>query len=299
MWSRSPLVVGRDREVAELTRAIDAGMAHANRALAIDPRDADALELRGTLQTRPIANALVNDKRKIDDLLRAAEKDLRAAIAINPSQAGALNVLSAIAHQRQDQVEANNLAQRAYEADAYLKSAPEILWRLYATSYDLEQFVNAEKWCDESERRFPKYLGSARCQLWIMTAKGARTEPAEAWRRAADYEAAASPHDREFYRREGQIVVAAVLGRAGLADSARRVLTRARADRSIDPSGELMGYEAVVRTMLGDKKEAVDLLQRYLTDHPEHRRGFARTNVWWWRDLQNDSRFQTLVAAGG
>ncbi len=287
------------RDPAEVTRAIDAGMAHANRALAIDPRDADALELRGTLQTRPIANALVNDKRKIDDLLRAAEKDLRAAIAINPSQAGALNVLSAIAHQRQDQVEANNLAQRAYEADAYLKSAPEILWRLYATSYDLEQFVNAEKWCDESERRFPKYLGSARCQLWIMTAKGARTEPAEAWRRAADYEAAASPHDREFYRREGQIVVAAVLGRAGLADSARRVLTRARADRSIDPSGELMGYEAVVRTMLGDKKEAVDLLQRYLTDHPEHRRGFARTNVWWWRDLQNDSRFQTLVAAGG
>jgi len=29
-----------------------------------------------------------------------------------------------------------------------------------------------------------------------------------------------------------------------------------------------MGYEAVVRTMLGDKKEAVDLLQQYLTDHP-------------------------------
>jgi len=287
------------RDPTEVTTAINTGIAHANRALAIDPRDADALELRGTLQTRPIANGLVNDKRKIDDLLRAAEKDLRAAIKINPSQAGALNVLSAIAHQKQDQIEANNLAQRAYEADAYLKSAPEILWRLYATSYDLEQFPNAEKWCDESARRFPKYLGSARCQLWIMTAKGVRTKPAEAWQRAADYEAAVPPREREFYRREGQIVVAAALGRAGLADSARRVLVRARADRTIDPSGELIGYEAVVRTMLGDKKEAVDLLQTYLTDHPEHRRGFAKLNAWWWRDLQSDERFQTLVAAGG
>jgi hypothetical protein len=77
------------------------------------------------------------------------------------------------------------------------------------------------------------------------------------------------------------------------------VLGRARADRTIDPSGELIGYEAVARTMLGDKKEAVRLLQTYLTDHPEHRRGFAKLNAWWWRDLQSDQRFQTLVAAGG
>jgi tetratricopeptide (TPR) repeat protein len=287
------------RDPAEVTRAIDAGIAHANRALAIEPRDADALELRGTLQTRPIANGLVNDKRKIDDLLRLAEKDLRAAIAVNPNQAGALNVLSAIAIQKQDPVEAHNLAQRAYEADAYLTAAPDILWRLYATSYDLEQFVNAGKWCDEATRRFPKSLASARCQLWVMTAKGVRTEPAEAWRRAADYERAVPPREQEFYRREGQIVVAAALGRAGLVDSAHRVLVRARADRTIDPSGELIGYEAVVRTMLGDRKEAVDLLQKYLTDHPEHRRGFAKVNSWWWRDLQNDPRFQTLIAAGG
>jgi hypothetical protein len=131
-----------------------------------------------------------------------------------------------------------------------------------------------------------------------MTSKGVRADPAEAWRRAAEYEQVVPPQQREYYRREGQIVVAAVLGRAGLPDSARRVLVRARADQTIDPRGELMGYEAVVRTMLGDKKEAVDLLQRYLTDHPDHRRGFAKVNAWWWRDLQNDPRFKTLVATG-
>jgi hypothetical protein len=123
--------------------------------------------------------------------VREAEKDLRAAIAANPTQAGALNVLSAIQYVKFDEVESHNLAQRAYEADAYLTAAPDILWRLYATSYDLEQFVNAQKWCDEANDRFPRTVVATRCRLWIMTAKGQSRDPAEAWRRAADYEAVA------------------------------------------------------------------------------------------------------------
>ena len=275
---------------------IDTGISHADRAITLDSRDADALELRGTLRIRPIARGFVTDKRKIDDLIRAAERDLRAAIAVNPTQAGALNALSAIQYLKQNTVESNNLAQRAYEADAYLTAAPEILWRLFATSYDLEQFPNADKWCDVEQRRFPQHLATGRCQLLMMTTKAVRADPAEAWRRAAVLERVAPVPQREYYRREGQIFVAAVLSRAGLPDSARRVLVRARADRNVDPRGELMGLEAFVRTMLGDKKEAVDLLQRYLTDHPEHRGGFAKVNAWWWRDLQSDPRFKTLVA---
>jgi len=290
---------------AESAKWINVGIAYADSAIALDPRDADALELRGTLRVRPIDRGFVEDQHKVDDLVRAGEKDLRAAIAVNPTQAGALNVLSAIQYLKHDAIESHNLAQRAYEADAYLTAAPGILWRLYVTSYDLESFVNAQKWCDEETRRFPHHFLAARCQLWIMTAKGIRPDPNEAWRRAAAFERAVPPQQREYYRREGQIVVADVLGRAGqtgragLADSARRVLVRARADRTIDPRGELMGYEAFVRTQLGDKKEAVDLLQRYLTDHPEHRGGFAKVNAWWWRDLQSDPRFKTLIAGGG
>ena len=312
-WSEPLVLRGRiaDRQQglsADPTEAstwINVGLAYADSAVTLDPRDADALELRGTLRIRPIARGFVEDKRKVDDLVRSAEQDLRAAIAVNPTQAGALNVLSAIESLKHDAVESHNLAQRAYEADAYLTSAPEILWRLYATSYDLESFINAQKWCDEAARRFPNSFVAARCRLWIMTAKGIRPDPDEAWRRAAAYERAAPPQQRQYFRHEGQIVVADVLGRAGqagqagLADSARRVLVRARADRTIDPRGELMGYEAFVRTQLGDKKEAVDLLQRYLTDYPEHRGGFAKVNAWWWRDLQSDPRFKSLIATGG
>jgi hypothetical protein len=69
-----------------------------------------------------------------------------------------------------------------------------------------------------------------------------------------------------------------------------------------------MGYEAFVRAQLGennpstrekDNKEAVDLLQLYLTEHSEHRRGFAKMNQWWWRGLQDDPRFKALIAGGG
>jgi len=88
---------------------------------------------------------------------------------------------------------------------------------------------------------------------------------------------------------------AATEHRPELADSARRVLERARPTAEVDPRGELMGYEAFARTMLGDRDQAVDLLQRYLTAHPEHRAGFARANPWWWRDLQQDPRFRQLV----
>ncbi len=284
------------RDAGDAARWINVGLAHADRAIALNSREADALELRGTLRVRRIARGLAKDAREVDQIIRASEQDLRAAIASNPTQAGALNVLSQLEYQQRGPVESYNLARRAYEADAYLTAAPEILWRLFATSYDLEQFANAERWCDEELRRFPQHLAAARCQLLMMTTKAIPADPTEAWRRAAELERVAPTPQREYYRREGQIFVGAVLARAGLPDSARRVLVRARADRQVDPRGELMGLEAFVRTMLGDKKEAVDLLQQYLTEHPEHRHGFAKANPWWWRDLQDDPRFKSLVA---
>jgi len=307
-WSE-PLVV-RGQVAAKLSKLtpdagaagklIEAGLADADTAISVDPRNADAFELRGTLRVEPIVRGFVQEARATQALVELAEKDLREAIRLNPTQAGALYMLSKLEYLNHKNVpESNNLAQRAYEADAYLTAAPDILWRLYVTSYDLGAFPAAQQWCDVLERRFPQNANAARCELWIMTAKGTSHDPQEAWRRAAEYVRVVPPQQREYTRREAQIVVAQVMNRNNQQDSANKLLRSARTDdRSLDPRGELISYEAFVRAQMGQKKEAVDLLQRYLTDHPEHRAGFSRANPWWWAPLQDDPRFKNLIATG-
>jgi uncharacterized protein with von Willebrand factor type A (vWA) domain len=102
----------------------------------------------------------------------------------------------------------------------------------------------------------------------------------------------------ELSRREAQILVAIVLGRAKLADSAHHVLAASRAGSDVDPRGELMGLEALAHTFFGERAEAISTLEQYLTNHPDHRAGFGKVNAWWWRDLQEDPRFKTLAATG-
>ena len=103
---------------------------------------------------------------------------------------------------------------------------------------------------------------------------------------------------RPYEEREAKMAVAAVLARAGLADSARHVLVSARGDKESDPAGELLHIEAYVRTLVGDKDEAIRLLGQYLTANPEHRDGFAADNAWRWRSLRDDKRFRQMVGSG-
>jgi hypothetical protein len=91
------------------------------------------------------------------------------------------------------------------------------------------------------------------------------------------------------------MLVAAAIGRAGLLDSADHVLRAARATPDIDPDHELLSVEALIRDRLGQRDEAIALLKRYLLAHPEHRKGFAVSQSWWWRGLRTDPRFQQLV----
>jgi serine/threonine-protein kinase len=272
---------------------IDSGIAHANRALALDSRNADALELRGALRYGTIVRGLALDPTDVANLLRAAEGDLRAAVSASPSQAGAWSTLSHLEYRKYNKVEANLAARRAYEADAYLASAREVLWRLYATSYDLEQFTDAIHWCDELARRYPRDPLQARCRLWLFTAHVREPDVGEAWRLAGVMDTLAA--GREMWRREARMLVAAAIGRVGMLDSARQVMERARADREVDPRGELMAVEAVVRTLIGDKDEAIRLLHVYLTSNPAHREGFLKNSAWWWRPLAADPRYQALI----
>jgi hypothetical protein len=131
----------------------------------------------------------------------------------------------------------------------------------------------------------------------LMTSKAVDPDVGRAWQLARDVVRLTPERDRGRKQLFEQVWVAGVLARAGLADSARRVLLRSRGDPEIDPQRELLGYEAVVRVMLHDNDEALRLLEQYLVANPKHREGFRKNVHWWWRGLQDNPRFKALIGA--
>jgi len=274
---------------------IDKGLSFAAAALRIDSRNAGALELRGTLHFLQYWLRLTPTPAAVADLLRSAEGDLRDAVSVSPGQASAWNMLSLVNYQKPDFVEAKIDAQRAYEADAYLSTADQILWRLYTTSYDLEQFADAQRWCDEGVRRFPANVRFVECQLWLMTSSAKAPDVALAWKLLDDVVRLAPTPMRAYVRLESQNAVAAVLARAGLGDSARHLLARSRGGPDVDPEVELLSYQAFAYLLLGDRDEALRLIKEQVAANPAHRVGLARSTHWWWRDIKDDPRFKQLI----
>jgi serine/threonine-protein kinase len=288
----------RRGDAARMRAAVDSGLVFANRALALDPRDSDALEARGTLRFFAFTVRLVEgDSARA--LLQAAEDDLLAAVRWRTTQATAWATLSSLYYRKPDVTQARYAAQRAYESDAYLSAADLILTRLFWTNYDQELFAEASRWCLEGRRRFPSAPFFYECQLWLQTApKGVSIDPDRAWALRDSLVKYAPARTKALDAKRAEILVAGSLARATLADSARRVLDRARLDaRAVDPERSLAGNEAVIRVILGDRAEAVRLIKEYLTVNPDHRGGFSTGTVWWWRDLQNDPEFRRLVQA--
>ena len=274
---------------------IDKGLSLAAAALKINPRNAGALELRGSLHFMQYRLRLTATPTAAAELLRDAEADLRDAVSVSPGQASAWNMLSLVNYQKPDFVEAKIDAQRAYEADAYLSTADQILWRLYTTSYDLEQFTDAERWCEEGIRRFPANLRFVECQLWLMTSPAKAPDVALAWRLLDEIVPLAPTSQRAYVRLESQNGVAAVLARAGLADSARHLLARSRGGPDVDPEVELLSFQAFAYLLLGDRDEALRLMKEQVAANPAHRAGLARSTHWWWRDIKDDPRFKQLI----
>jgi len=276
-------------------QGLDAAAGYATQALRLAPDDPEGLELRGTVRyTRWLTEPAPSDSAAHAALLAAARQDLETATRTDPTLASAFSTLSHLYYQVEDVPAAVLAARRAYEQDAYLRVANEILWRLFIGSYDLEQFAQATRWCDEGRRRFPAYYRFTECRLWLMTTDAARPVPAEAWRLLAELDSLTPPALRARGHHVGQILVGATLARAGLKDSARHVLVAARADRATDPEQELLSYEAFARTLLGDRDTAFALLARYIAANPAHAFQRGGDISWWWRDLRSDPRFAGL-----
>ncbi|MGH7499153.1 MAG: protein kinase domain-containing protein [Gemmatimonadales bacterium] len=271
------------------------GESFADSALARDPQNPDALEARGTLRYWSWLLALEPEPAAAKELLKNAQTDLESSVRIRPAQAGAWAVLSHLYNQTGGETDAALAARRAYEEDAYLSNADQVLSRLFLASYDLGQFTDASRWCQEGQRRFPNDFKFVSCQLWLMTSRAKEPDVTLAWVLADSLAKLAPAGGRQFEKLKARMAVAAVLARKGLADSARHVAEGSRGNPDVDPTRDLLYIEAFVRMLLNDKAEALKALKVYLAVNPDRRATLSDDPGWWFRGLQDDSAFQTLV----
>ena len=292
---RRARLAGSNRKA--LVHWVEVALGHAERALRVAPNDARALELRGTVRYLSWLQELAPDPARLPQLLATARQDLEAATQADPSLASAYSTLSHLYYQTEDVPAAVLAARQAYEEDAYLAVAADVLARLFFGSYDLEQLTQARRWCLEGTRRFPGDFRFAECRLWLMTTPDAQPDATLAWQLLAQIDSLTPAPRKAFEHHRAETIVGAALARAGLADSARHVLQRARADRDVDPGQEILSIEAFGRTILGDRDDAIALLRRYIAANPTH--AFTRGGdiSWWWRDLKADPRFGQLTEA--
>jgi TolB-like protein/tetratricopeptide (TPR) repeat protein len=276
-------------------RLAGVAMAHAERALRLKPTDPDALELRGTIRYRLAAG--VADSATRGELLVGAEHDLREAVNRNPAQAGAWATLSELLQLiKAEYVQAKQAAVRAYEEDAFLDNADEILFSLAQISLDRGEYPDALRWSQEGRRRFPDMVNWPAVDLMVLVAdRSGAPDVGRAWRRAAEIREMLPPQRRAYYLPIAGMQVAAVLARAGLADSARAVIARSRA--SFPEKPENLGYEeAYAWLMLGDRAQALRALSGYLEVAPHRRSYVAKDRLF--EGLRGDPGFQALVLRG-
>jgi serine/threonine-protein kinase len=281
------------------------GLPHAERALALDPRNADALEYRGTLKYWGWLMNMEADPAKASALLASARADLEEVTRVNPSQAGAWNILSHLYYNTPGTttVDVNLAASKALEADAFLENAERVMSRLFLSSYDLGQFASAEQACGQIRQRFPAGLLAVQCQLFMLTTRNREPDIAEAWRLADSINALTTATSQQL---EGRVLAAAVIARSsqasttpairdGLADSARRVVRRSEGNSEVDPTREVALPAAMVHTMLGDRSDALRLLKLYFAANPQRRASYRDDPGWWFRPLQDHPEFQQIV----
>ncbi len=277
----------RSRDPAMLRHGIEL----ADRSLALVPGNARALDLRGTL--RYWLRETVDQAEESVSLRESAELDLLAATSIDPRNAHAWHFLSNVLRAAGRHPEAKRAAERALEADQYYEERGNVFTQLCLTSLDNRQWDEVTRWCEAGRREFPRnnlILNTA--MVALASSGGPEPDVDKAWQLLEDFLESNPPQDRPKLRPSATLYVADVLARAGLTDSARAVIRQARAaEISPDPMNDY--NEAYARLLLGEKDQALRLLQRYVEASPGRKEALAWD--WWFDPLRSDPRFQELV----
>jgi TolB-like protein len=281
---------------------VDRGLAHAERALKLEPDNLDALEARGRLRHAQWRVRQQEDAATRKAMLEGARADLKKVTDRDPTRAQAWVAQVPVHAQLLDPFSSYEAARNAYRLDEYASNVENTLRAMFTTAYDLEQLGTAQSHCEEGARRFPRNWAFVSCKLLMRLSDQVTSGPDSAWKELktlAELAELAPAAQKEFLIRRHQMFVAASLARAGEKDSARKVIEMARAGREIDPEGLLLTAEALARVRLGtpaDTAIAFEKLREYVIGQAAHGAGFARTSHWWWKDLKKDRRWNEFFA---
>ncbi|MBC7843455.1 MAG: protein kinase [Gemmatimonadaceae bacterium] len=241
-------------------------LALADSALAIEPRSIDALELRGTVRFE----LSFAPSRRIDSqaLYDSSSVDLTNVVRQDEQRARAWITISAMRSRRGDAAAATTAIENAERADPWLTLGPEVQERAISSYLMMEAFDQADRRCRGGREAYPERASFQQCTLSIMgsVARG-KSAIDSAWveMRTTTMQAGDSTTDVTWWFRRA--MVAAVIARSGLRDSAYRVLRASRAIRSTDDPN-LFYQEAFVYGVAGDTARVVSSLSNYLTARP-------------------------------
>lgn len=265
------------------------GIAHTSRALDADPEHAAALELRGTLRF-VLSQALDSDGA--DTALDRAESDLRRAVELDEDRAVAWINLARTEKARGRFAEARFALRKSRAADPFLAFERDYLFTVAALALDLGEPGTAVRLLREGRGLHgPNPAYDALELTALASPEGPPVSLESGWALQA---AVAGRFPGERWP-QGELLMAAVLARSGLEDSAHAV-----ADRALEADSDdrfTHAYAANARLQLGDTAAAIGHLERYLEIAPERRPYVA--NDAWWRGLRDDPRFRSLVSGEG
>ncbi|MCC6929111.1 MAG: protein kinase [Gemmatimonadaceae bacterium] len=289
------------RQAGEPQRqSFERAVSFAERALATAPHTPAALELRGTTRyweaaRLPLADSLFRDR------IGRAEADLSEAIALDSSRAAALGTLSLVQVASGAIPAAARTARLALAADSFLDDAATIHQALIDAYLVGGDYDAVALWCARAHADFPARAAFVQCDLTRLAEDPSIAPDRARARRLAAICDSLEPAERA--RKQGrdyvplyrQLMVAAVLARAGDRDAARRIALELR--RQAAPSAELtadLAYdEAYLRLLLGERAESLRLLAQYLRTRQSMRVLVARHARW--RALRGDPAFEALV----
>ncbi len=296
LWA-AEVAISDSSSAQRVVEGLERAIALAERALELRSDDPEALDLRGTARYRLWNPPVPWGAAQLPLLRDEAEQDLRAAVGAHPWPARALSTLSDLVRRKGDFEEARLLAEQAYQADHFGTEAREVAFRLAEALLDVEQYPTAMQVCDDGRLRFPDDRRFPACAITAL-ASSETLEPdvAQARRLAGEMVDLSPPDVRGLNATSGQMRVAQVLARAGMADSASAVLENARTAPAMDDprAAPLWSLLAAVWLELGEPEKALQALEVSLELGPQ-RKTYIRTDVAF-RELWDDDRFQALVA---